>query len=100
MEFRYEPELREYMKKQQKSTVVVEVVTSDYSDFEISELHVHLVDEKRAQFFKEKKRYRSKETEMGEVLLPPFSLQYDDVITFGLKKIWFVKYLSCQGIRI
>ncbi len=100
MEFIYEQALREYMQKQGKKVMVVEVVTSDYSDFEISELHVHLVDDKRASYFKIKKNYRSKKTDEGEVLLPPFRLTYDEKIIFGLKSFWFLKYVTYQGIRI
>lgn len=100
MEFIYEPALQEYMRQQKKNTIVVEVVTSDYSDFEISELHVHLVDDRKAEFFKNKKHYRARQTENGEVLLPPFRLKIEETVRFGLKSFWFVKYVSCQGIQI
>lgn len=100
MEFVYEAALQEYMQKQKKFSIVVEVVTSDYSDFEISELHVHLVDDKRAEFFKTKMHYFAKKTEMGEVLLPPFHLKLEDTVRFGLKTFWFFSYITYQGIQI
>lgn len=99
MEFICEPELKEYMEEKGMQTIVVELVTSNYSDFEISELHVHLVSEAQAKIFKDKKRYIGKRTDFGEVLLPPFRLEISDTVIFGLKKIWIFKSISYKGIK-
>lgn len=99
MNFVCEPELKEYMSKKGMRTIAVEVVTSDYSDFEISELHVHLVSEAQAKVFRGKKRYIGMQTDFGEVLLPPFRLEMSDTVTFGLKKIWIFKCISYKGIK-
>ena len=95
MNFIYEPALLEYMQKKGKNTIVVEEITSNNSDFEVTELHVHLIDEKRAEHFKSQKRYLGVKTEKGEVLLPPF----DDTVTFGLKSFLGIKYVSYKGIQ-
>lgn len=100
MKFIYEPALQEYMKRKQKNTIVVEVVTSNNSDFEVTELHVHPVDEKRAAFFIEKKHFKEHVTEYGSVLLPPYRLEYEETVTFGLKKILFVQYVTWKGIHL
>lgn len=99
MNFICEPELREYMERKGMRTIAVEVVTSDYSDFEIFELHVHLVSDSQAKFFRDKKRYRGKRTDFGEVLLPPFRLEISDTVTFGLKKVWVFHSISYKGIK-
>ena len=99
MKFIYEPTLLAHMERKGKNTIVVEEITSNNSDFEITELHVHLIDDKRANFFKTKKGYFCVSTENGFVLLPPFHLQYEDTITFGLKSFLGIKYVSCQGIH-
>jgi hypothetical protein len=98
MRFIYEPALTEYMKKKGKNTIVVEEITSNNSDFEITELHVYLIDEKKAEYFKSKKRYGSISTEEGFVLLPPYRLNYESTVTFGLKSFLGIKYISYQGI--
>lgn len=98
MNFIYEPTLLDYMQKKNKHTIVVEEITSNNSDFEITELHVHLIDEKQADFFKTKKRYYGITTEHGSVLLPPFQLKYEDTITFSLKSFLGIKYVAYQGI--
>ncbi len=100
MHFVYDPELLLYMKEKNKRTLMIEVVTSDSSDFEFTELHPHFVTEKYGAYCKEKKRYRGIETEHGEVLLPPYRLEYADTITFRLKKFWIFRSVVQEGIRL
>ncbi len=99
MDIVYEQPLIEYMQKKKKTTIVVEEVSINNSDIEITELHVHLIDSKSADIFKQKKRYRTVTTDHGEVLFPPFKLQLKDTITFGLKSFLGIKYLSYKGIK-
>ena len=47
-----------------------------------------------------KKHYRSVPGEIGEVLLPPFKLQYADTVTLGLKPSIFGRLITIQGIRL
>lgn len=98
MNFIYEPQLLAYMKAKKKNIIVVETVMIEHSEIEIMELHVHLIDEKQADYFK-KKRYVSKNTEVGEVLLPPYKLQYAENIVFGIKRVFFFHFLTYTGIQ-
>ena len=100
MNFIIEDALKEYMNRTGKKNIVVELVIADNSDIEITELHVHLANDSRAGYFKEKKRYRGHETELGEVLLPAFPLQYDEHIYFRLKKFLCFKTVGYEGIKI
>lgn len=100
MNFIIEDALQEHMKHTGKRNIVVELVTADTSDIEISELHVYLADDKQATFLKEKKRYRGRETELGEVLLPAFPLRYEENIRFWLKKFLCFKMVGYEGIEI
>lgn len=100
MNFIIEEALKEHMERVGKKHIVVEVVTADTSDIEITELHVYLVDDKQAKFLKEKKRYRGREAENGEVLLPAFPLQYEENIRFWLKKFLCFKMVGYEGIKI
>lgn len=98
MEFKYEPNLLEYMEKHNKRTILVELVQISNSDFEISELHVRFVDERLKKQFLDK-GYRRYETEQGEVLMPRFPLETEETMTFGLKTILFWKHLTYSGIK-
>ncbi len=100
MNFVIEDALKEHMKKTGKTNIVVEVVSADNSDIEITELHVYLADDKRATFLKSEKHYRGKETEMGEVLLPVFRLQYDETVRFFQKRFLCFKSVGYEGIKI
>lgn len=100
MTFCYDKDLLEYMQAKGKHNIVVEIASSDSSDFEVTELHVHLCSDKDAEFFKNKKRFTAHESEAGLVLLPPYKLEYDDTISFSLKKLLFIPYLKYTGIRL
>ena len=98
MKFIYEDELKEYMREKRKKNIIVEVVTINNTEIEISELHVHFVDDRQTEIFKKKHRYRGVETEMGEVLLPHYKLNYDEEIVLGLKKFLCFRSISYTGI--
>ena len=100
MNFVIDEALKEHMKHVGKLNIVVELVTAETSDIEISELHVYLADDKQAKLLKEKKRYRGKETEIGEVLLPAFPLQCEETVRFRLKKFLCFKMVGYEGIKI
>ena len=100
MRIEYDAPLREYMARKGMATIAVEVMSSQNSDFEITELYVHLISDKQAEYFKAKKRFRPVSTELGEVLLPPYRLEYDETITFTLKKWWIFHSVRQTGIRL
>lgn len=88
------------MKKKEKMAVVVEVVTSNCSDIEITELYVHLSNQKQADYFVNKKKFRRQSMDFGEVLLPPYRLDYEDTVTFGLKSFLGIRQLTWKGIQV
>lgn len=100
MEYVYEPALLEYMEQKGKKNIIVELVSCENSDIEITDLHVYIVDDERAKYFKEKKRYRSVKTSVGEVLLPVYKLDFDEKVIFGLKTFWIFKSVKYSGIRL
>lgn len=100
MQIVLEESLMAYMKEKGKSDIVVEVITSDSSDFEVTELHTHFVNAKQKEYFKTKKHFYSKETAMGEVLLPPYKLEFCETVTFRLKSFLFIRYVTQEGIRL
>lgn len=100
MTFTYTPELIHYMREKNKPNIVVEVVSIDHSDIEMTELHVYAVNDKRAKFMQEEKKYRPRKTEVGLVLLPPYRLEYEEEIHFSLKKVLFFYSVKYEGIRL
>ena len=81
------------------TSIAIEVISSN-SDFEVTELYVHLIKDSQAEYFKQKKGFRGISTEHGEVLLPPYRLEYADTITFGLKKFWIFHGIRYTGIEL
>lgn len=99
MNFIYQQPLIDHIKKHNKTTIAVEIVEINNSDFEISEFHIRFVDKRMRDQFVEKKGYRVINTEHGELLLPRFPLDMDDTVTFGLKKVLFFNHITCEGIK-
>jgi len=99
MKITYTPELCEYMQQKKKTTIIVELVELK-SDLDMTELHVYLADERTRNIFRNKKGYGIAKTEVGEVLFPPFPLQFEETVTFGLKSFLFVKYVTYTGIKV
>ena len=100
MDIRYEPALCSYMEKTGKTTILVEMVEINNTDLEINELHIRFPNPRTRDQFVNQKNYRVIETELGEVLLPRFPLQLDEVITFGLKSFLFFHHVTCKGIKV
>ena len=99
MKIAYTPELLEYMKQKKKTTIIVELVELN-CDLDMTELHVYLADQRTRDLFRNKKSYGIATTEVGEVLVPPFPLKYDETVTFGLKSFLFFKHLTYEGIKV
>lgn len=96
----YTPELLEYMKRKNNTTVLVELVELNNTDLEIMELSVRLADERTRERFVGQKQYRVVQTDAGEVLLPKFPLEYSETVVFGLRKILFFHQITCKGISV
>ena len=100
MNFAFDEKLKEYIKKHNKKTLLVELIQVNNSDFEISELSLRFVDERLKKLFVEKQRYRVVPTEIREILLPPFPLEMQETVTFGLKSFLCFNSITCTGIKI
>ena len=93
--------MRSYMEEKKKNNISVEVAESNSSDFEVTELYLRLVSDDFRDYLVSKKRYRVFQLEGGgNVLLPPYRLEYDDVVTFDIKKLWLFKRMIMHGIRL
>ena len=99
MKFSYTPDLLEYMHRKGKRHISVEVATADHSDFDVAELYYRIIDDRTVEFLK-KKRYRAVETAHGLVMLPPYHLEYDENVTFRLKKVLLFHTVTTDGIRL
>ena len=100
MEIKFDPKLLEYMKKRGQRTIAIEFVEVNNTDLEITELHVHIVNSRFREMLLTKKRYRSIETEGCELLLPPYPLKFEPVVSFGLKSFLGFHSVTYKGITV
>ena len=101
MTFAIDPALRELIEKKGRRNIVVDVVTADHSDFDVTELHVFLVSDRHAgNLIKEKNFHPKQAGDDITVLLPNYRLEYDETITFGVKKVLWFTVLTHGGIHL
>ena len=103
--FECSPELADWLEKKGRDILCVEVAQSNTSDIEITEPYLRVLTPAQADYLKEKKRYRSRplrisDSREGEVLLAPYHLTMDEVVTFGRRKVFLFHFLTMDGIRI
>ena len=99
MEFTASPELKEYLLHKNKRYIVVEVVSSDHSDIEITELYAHVIPDKKAAEFL-KKRYVERQADFAAILLPPYRLRYAETVHFTLHSFLGIKSIRQEGIEL
>jgi len=96
----YDDDLRQYLLDKGLSAIAVEVVSSQHSDIEVTELYVHTVKPGQAEYMKAKKKFRGIPAPIGELLLPAYRLEYDETVSFRLKKTWIFRSIAYTGIRL
>ena len=100
MTFHYSEQLKEYMEKKNKEYILVEVVTADTSDVEVTEIATRFVDKKMADHYIHEKHYRVEAGEVGQLLLPRYPIQYADIVELSLKSFLFIHLVTQKGMKI
>lgn len=100
MTFNFSDKLKDYIKKADKKYILIEVVTADTSDIEVTEIATRFVDEKMASTYVEKKKYREEETEVCTLLLPRYPIKYSDTVELDLKSFLFIHLITQKGMKI
>ena len=100
MNVEYSPELPEQMQKKGRKNISIEVASSDHSDIEVTEIFLRYVTDEFADYLVQKKKYKSVRTEVGQILLPPYRLDYDETVRFYLKKMWIFRKLEVEGVHL
>lgn len=93
------------MASKKRNNIVVEVATSDTSDFDVSEIYIRTCDHKHRDYLKNKQGYREYPIEgidMAEqsVLIKPYRMELSPEIKFDLKKLWVFNKIVFEGIKL
>ena len=99
------PALREYLDRKKRKNIVVEVATTDTSDFDVSEIFIRLCDHKHRDYLKEKQDYIEKKIEGIDpsefsVLFKPYRMELSPEIVFDVKNVWLFKKIVFSGIKL
>ena len=101
MIFHVTPALEAYLKNRKRHIISIEVASSDHSDFDVTEIFLRLVTDDFASYLIDKKNYRQRLSEEGvPILLPSYHLEYDDIVTFDVRKWLFFNKVTYSGIKL
>lgn len=100
MRFEYSENLKKYMHRTHKEYILIEVITADTSDLEVSEIATRFVDKRMAEHYLTKKRFRQIEGEVGWLLLPPYPVKYSDTVALSLRSFLFIHLITQKGMKL
>ncbi len=101
MNIEYSKELIEYMKKRGKSVILVDIASSNTSDFDVTELYLRFITDKHAdRLLDENKGYRTEEAPFGRMIFPPYHMHIDDTVKIGLKRFLFFNMIRYEGLKL
>lgn len=98
-------ELKHHLMHKNKRNIVVEVATTDHSDFDVTEIFIRLCDYSHRDYLKEKKGYIEYPIEdvpqnHMAVLFKPYKLELEPEIRFDLTKKWIFNKIIYEGIKL
>ena len=76
------------------------MATSDSSDFEVTELHIHFLTQKQADGMVRRRHYHEYAADCCPVLLPNYRLSYAPVLHFYLKKLGPLAFVRAEGVEL
>lgn len=100
MQVQYDEQLIEYMNKHKKECILVEVASSNTSDFDVSEIYLRFVPNKFADKLISDKRYRAYEAPIGRLVLPPYHMHISETINVSIKGKFFIHWLKQDGLKL
>ena len=98
-------ELREHLASKKRNNIVVDVATSDTSDFDVTEIFIRTCDGKHREYLKNKLGFREfsiegEDLEKQAVLIKPYRMHIGPEVHFDLKKVWIFKKIVFEGIKL
>jgi len=88
------------MRKRGKENILVEVASSNTSDFDVSEIYLRFVPDRFADKLIATKHYREVEAPVGRFILPPYHMHIDETVNVYLKRMLGIPWLKQDGLHL
>ncbi|MCR5509795.1 MAG: hypothetical protein K6F54_02420 [Lachnospiraceae bacterium] len=97
----YDTDLIEYMTSRNKENILVEVASSNTSDFDVTELYLRFIPDKHAdRLLAAGKGYRAQKAPVGRLIIPPYHMHIADEVRVHLKSFLFIHWLKQEGFKL
>ena len=101
MKVTYDTALTEYMKSHRKENILVEIASSNTSDFDVTELYLRFIPDKHAdRLLAAGKGYRSETAPVGRLIIPPYHMHIADEVKISLRSFLFIYWLKQEGFKL
>lgn len=97
----YDDALCEYMKRRNKSVILVDIASSNTSDFDVTEMYMRFISTGHAErLLSSNKGYRREEAPVGCMIFPPYHMHIADKVVLSLRSFLFIKWIKYEGLRL
>ena len=97
----YEEQLITYMNSRGKRNILVDIASSNTSDFDVTELYLRFISDKHAdRLLGEGKGYRAEKAPVGRVIFPPYHMHIADTVRLSLGSFLFIKWIKQEGLKL
>lgn len=98
-------ELKRHLEHKNKKNIVVEVATTDHSDFDVTEIFIRTCDFTHREYLRDKKGYKEYPIENVSgngmaVLIKPYKLEIEPEVRFDLRRRWIFNTIVYEGIKL
>lgn len=101
MRIEYDDSLIEYMKNSNKQCILVDIASSNTSDFDVTELYLRFITDKHADtLLAAGKGYRAEAAPVGRLVFPPYHMHIAETVRVHLKYFLFIKWLKQEGLKL
>lgn len=101
MRVTYDTDLIEYMTSHHKENILVEVASSNTSDFDVTELYLRFIPDKHAdRLLNAGKGFRAEEAPVGRLIIPPYHMHIADEVRVYLKSFLFIHWIKQEGFKL
>ncbi len=89
------------MRMHNKECILVDIASSNTSDFDVTELYLRFISDKHAdRLLGEGKGYRAENAPVGRVIFPPYHMHIAETVRLSLGSFLFIKWIRQEGLKL
>ena len=101
MDVIYDEKLITYMSSHPGTDILVDIASSNTSDFDVTELYLRFITGRHADsLLASGKGYRAETAPVGRLIFPAYHMHISDTVRLYLKTFLFFKWIRYEGLKL